>query len=123
MLWSVFTKFSFLKAIGFPLVFFALVAGLGFTHYWTYSQGKTAERAVQELRLAQALRRAAEQAQEIRDQDIQVLMGAKERETRIVERIRTVQVDVPTPDCSDLGTEWMREFNRALAIANTGHLP
>lgn len=122
-MWRLLSKLSLIKTFAIPVVTIALVGGLGFTHYWTYSKGKTAERTVQELRMAQSLRRAAEQAQKIRDEDINVLMGAKERETRIVERIRTIQIEVPTPDCSDLGPEWLREFNRAIAIANSTDIP
>lgn len=117
-MWRLITKFSVLKAFVLPAVSVALVAGLGFTHYWMYSTGKTAERTVQELRMAQALHRAAAEAEAIREHDIEILMGARDRGNRIIERIRTIQIEVPTPDCSDLGPEWLREFNRAIAIAN-----
>ncbi len=57
------------------------------------------------------------EAQKIRDQDIEIMMGARDRETKIIERIRTVNVSVPTPDCTDLGAEWVREYNKAISAA------
>ena len=82
--------------------------------------GKSAERQVQELRTAQALLRAAAEAERIREHDLLLAMEARDRETRIIERIRTVHVDVPAADCRDLGPDWVREYNRAIEAANTG---
>lgn len=95
----------------------ALLAALVGVWWHGYATGKSAERTAQEVRMAQALVRAAQEAQRIRDQDIALMMEARDRETRIIERIREVRVDVPTPDCRDLGTDWVREANRAIAAA------
>ncbi len=107
----------------FPLVVVTLVVSLGSSHLLAYRQGKTAERTVQELRTAQALQRAAREAERIRDQDLAILTGARDRETILRERIREVRIDVPTPDCRDLGADWLRAANQAIAAAHSRELP
>lgn len=106
------------KKVAIVTLVSSIVLGLGGSHYWAYSKGKTAERTVAELRMFDALRKQAEESERIRDEDIQIMLTLQGQETRIIERIREVRVDVPTPDCSDLGAEWMREYNRAIAATS-----
>jgi len=105
----------------------ALVSGLivatAASHGSLYLQGRLAERNVQEQRRAEALRRAAEEAERIRDQDLAILMGARDRETIFRERIREVRIDVPTPDCRDLGADWLQQANQALATTRSRDPP
>lgn len=79
--------------------------------------GTSQERTKQELKRLDILVRVAQEAERIREHDIKLIMEARERETQIIERIRTVNVAVPTPDCTDLGDEWVREYNRAISAA------
>jgi len=95
------------------IVITALLGTLSFGYFY----GKSVERQVQELRTAQSLLRAADESERIREHDIKLIMEARDRETQIIERIRTVNVHVPTPDCTDLGSEWVREYNRAISAA------
>jgi hypothetical protein len=103
-----------------PALLALAVVTIGGSWLHGYTTGKSAERQVQELRTAQALLRAAAEAERIREHDLLLVMEARDRETRIVERIRTVRVDVPAADCVDLGRDWVREYNRAIETANTG---
>lgn len=111
-----------LKPLLLPLSVTILVASLGASHLWAYRQGKQAERTVQEARTTQALLRAAHEAERIRDQDLALLTGARDRETILRERIREVRIDVPTPDCRDLGTDWLHAANQAIAASRSREL-
>lgn len=73
---------------------------------------------VQDIDKARAVLRAVEQSEKIRRQDFEILMEARDREIIVTEKLNTVYVDVPTPDCVDLGDDWLREFNRAINAAN-----
>jgi hypothetical protein len=110
-------KLAVLKMVLSRSVPYIVVVVFGATLMFGYFYGKSAERQVQELRTAQSLLRAAEEAERIREHDIKLIMEARDRETRIIERIRTVNVHVPTPDCTDLGVEWVREYNKAISAA------
>lgn len=99
-----------LKRFVTPLLAVAALGGA----YW---YGVQTERTAQELKSAQVLLRAAREAERIREHDIKLIMEARDRETKIVERIRTVNVSVPTPDCVDLGNDWVREYNKAISAA------
>jgi hypothetical protein len=108
---------SVLKLAVSKFVPYIVIFVFGATLMFGYFYGKNVERQVQELRTAQSLLRAAEEAERIREHDIKLIMEARDRETKIIERIRTVNVHVPTPDCSDLGVEWVREYNKAISAA------
>jgi hypothetical protein len=110
-------KLSALKLVFGRFVPYIVVVVLGATLAFGYFYGKSTERQAQELRTAQSLLRAAEEAERIREHDIKLIMEARDRETQIIERIRTVNVHVPTPDCTDLGAEWVREYNKAISAA------
>ena len=94
------------------------VVAVGGSWWHGYATGKSVERQVQDLRTAQALLRAATEAERIREHDLLLAMEARDREVQIIERIRTVRVDVPAADCRDLGDDWVREYNRAIAAAS-----
>jgi hypothetical protein len=111
------------KPLLFPLVVVTLVASLGSSHLLAYRQGRIAERAVQEMHTAAALQRAALEAERIRDQDLAILTGARDRETVLRERIREVRIDVPSPDCRDLGPDWLHAANEAIAATHSPGLP
>jgi hypothetical protein len=101
-----------------PLLITAAIAGLSASHVWAFYSGKKAERQVQEIKTAQALIRAASEAERIREHDLELAMGVRDREIRIVERIREVRVDVPTPNCERLGSDWVLEANKAVSAAS-----
>jgi precorrin-2 methylase len=82
--------------------------------YSVYAFGRSIERKDQDIVRLEALQRMAEESQKIRDQDIMIMMEATQNETRIIERIRTDRVQVVTPDCSDLGDDWVREANKIM---------
>ena len=103
-----------------PTLALLVGAAVGGSWWHGYQTGKSAERQVQELRTAQALLRAATEAERIREHDLRLAFEARDRETRVVERVRTVRVDVPATDCRDLGDDWVREYNRAIAASRAG---
>jgi hypothetical protein len=84
-----------------------------------YSTGKSSERQVQELRTAEILLRAAQEAERIREHDLKLVMEARDRETTIVERIRNVPINIPTPECTTLGDEWLQQYNDVIEAINT----
>ena len=96
-------------------------AAAGGSWWHGYQTGKSAERQVQELRTAQALLRQAAEAERIREHDLKLAFEARDRETQIIREVREIRVDVPATDCRALGADWVREYNRALAVgADTG---
>jgi tRNA G37 N-methylase Trm5 len=101
-----------------PILIGSVIALLGASHTLVYQKGKSSERAAHELAKTRAVLRAVEESERIRIRDFEILMGARQRETIITERLKTVYVDVPTPDCVDLGNDWLQEYNRALSAAN-----
>lgn len=96
-----------------------LVAGgtllLVVSHWYAFSQGQSAEATAAEARMAEHLRRQIEQAEEIRRQDMAILTGVVERETRVVREVE--RVEVPVSDCSHLGSEWLRGYNAVIDAA------
>ena len=108
----------FVKRYAAPLLSLLLVVALGGIWWHGYATGKSAERQVQELRTAQALLRAATEAERIREHDLLLAFEARDRETQIIRYIREIRVDVPAADCRSLGPEWVREYNRALAVGS-----
>jgi hypothetical protein len=80
--------------------------------------GTKSERTAQELRTAQALLRQATEAERIREHDLRLAFEARDRETRIIREVREIRVDVPAADCRALGADWVREYNRALAVGS-----
>jgi len=110
---------SILKKWLIPAGVSLLIVAFGASNWFSYNQGKDNVRQAQELQTAKTLLRVAREAEAIREHDLKLVMEARDRETTIIERIRTVKVDVPTPDCPDLGNEWLREYNRAIEAANS----
>ena len=92
------------------------VVAAGGSWWHGYSTGKGAERQTQDLHTAQALLRAATEAERIREHDLKLAFEARDRETRIIREVREIRVDVPATDCRHLGDDWVREYNRALAV-------
>lgn len=101
-----------LERIKLFLIFVVLV----FSHYYMYTQGKTAERIVQELRSYEILQAALIEAEEIRNQDIEIMMRSIKVETVVVEKIRT---EIVNSDCSDLGNDWLQFYNDTIENANS----
>ena len=101
-----------------PAAISLVVVGLGGSWWHGYQTGKSAERQTQELRTAQALLRQATEAERIREHDLLLAFEARDRETRIIREVREIRVDVPATDCRSLGPEWVREYNRALAVGS-----
>lgn len=96
-----------------------LVVAFGASNWFSYHQGKDGAEQAQELRTAKTLLRVAREAEAIREHDLKLVMGARDRETTIIERIRTVEVNVPTPDCTDLGDEWLQQYNSVIETINS----
>jgi len=95
-------------------LYLALVSILFTAIYSVFAYGKSVERKDQEIIRLEQLRKMAEEAQRIRDQDIRLMMEGIQGETRIIERIRTERIEVVTPDCTDLGVDWVREANKIM---------
>jgi hypothetical protein len=96
------------------LLFILIV--LVFSHYYMYSQGKTAERIVQELRSYEQLQKALTEAEEIRKRDVELMMRSRKVETVVVEKIRT---EIVHSECTDVGDEWLQFYNSAIENANS----
>jgi hypothetical protein len=96
------------------LIYFVLISIVISMIYSVFAYGKSVERKDQEIIRLEQLRKMAEEAQRIRDQDIRLMMEGIQGETRIIERIRTERIEVVTPDCIDLGVDWVREANKIM---------
>lgn len=109
---------GFFKGMGFlgsaGLGALAVVALVGI--YWAgHINGKAAERLAAEARMVSHLQELIEQHETIRQQDMEILSGVVERETRIVREVE--RVEVPVSDCSQLGDDWLRAYNAIIEAA------
>ena len=109
---------GFFKGMGFlgsaGLGALAVVALVGI--YWAgHINGKAAERVAAEARMVSHLQGLIEQQEAIRRQDMEILTGVVERETRIVREVE--RVEVPVSDCSQLGDDWLRAYNAVIEAA------
>jgi len=93
-----------------PFVLIGLVSVLSVTHYMAYSKGKANQKYIEELTEAKNIITALEN-------DIKILIASRERTPKIVERIKNIYVEVPTPNCDDLGNDWVFVANE---IFSTG---
>lgn len=96
-----------------PTIVLLAITALGGT--WLHGQrhGIQKQRDAYELQHLRTLQALAAEAQKIRDQDMEILMGAVQRETTIRERIREVRVPVESP-CAALGNDWVRQANQIM---------
>jgi hypothetical protein len=94
----------------------AIVVVLVGSAWW---HGHSTCKSAEELRTAQVLLRAAQEAERIREHDLKLVMEARDRETTIVERIRNVPITVPTPECTTLGDEWLQQYNDVIEAINS----
>ncbi len=97
-----------------PIAVLLLVAALGGSYWYGQKTGIQKQKAAYELQHLRTLRALAVEAQRIRDQDIEIMMGAVHRETTIRETVREVRVPVATPDCTALGADWVRQANQIM---------
>lgn len=109
---------GFFKGLGFlgsaGLGAVAVVALVGI--YWAgHINGKAAERLAAEARMVGHLQELIEQHETIRRQDMEILSGVVERETRIVREVE--RVEVPVSDCVHLGDDWVRAYNAVIEAA------
>lgn len=99
----------------------ALVLLLALTHGLAWVQGGRAVQAEADRARLAAVSRAIAQADAIRAEDAAVLATRAVERTQTREVIRYVQRAAPvvsTPDCADLGPEWVSLFNAAVHAAN-----
>jgi hypothetical protein len=87
------------------------------SHGWTYRHGVKFAQQECTVEKAEALLKFAEESERIRLEDIEIALAGVQREKEIEVVVRTIRVDVPTPECRDLGDDWLREANRALSAA------
>ena len=94
-----------------------LVITLIVTHFGAYMYGKRVERNYQEQRIEAALQELKKEAERIQREETRIIEERQQSEQKVVERIREIQIDVPTPQCIDLDDDWLREYNRAISAA------
>ena len=110
---------SILKKWLIPAGVSLLIVAFGASNWFSYNQGKDNVRQAQELQTAKTLLRVAREAEAIREHDLKLVMEARDRETTIVERIRNVPVNVPTPECTTLGDDWLQQYNNVIEAINS----
>lgn len=91
------------------------------THWYAYNSGKQAEQLAADARLAEHLQRHMEQAEAVRRQDMEILTGTVQRETRVIREVE--RVEVPVSDCTRLGAEWLRGYNAVIDAARGAGAP
>ena len=106
---------SVLKKWLIPAGVSLLIVTFAVSNWFSYNQGRQA----QELQTAKTLLRVAREAEAIREHDLKLVMEARDRETTIVERIRNVPVNVPTPECTTLGDDWLQQYNNVIEAINS----
>jgi hypothetical protein len=77
-----------------------------------FGSGKFHEQRSQELRFYKQLQNAVVEMERQRAEDIEIIMAGTNREPNLRETIREIRVPVATPDCTDLGAEWVRNANK-----------
>lgn len=94
----------------------AIVIALLASHFYVYLKARQLERNIQEIHQYEQLRNALEEAERIRNKDIELLMGAVKIETQIVETIRT---EIVHSECDNLGNDWLQFYNDAIEKSNS----
>jgi hypothetical protein len=97
-----------------PTLVLLLVVALGGSYLYGQKNGIQKQKDTYELQHLRTLQALAVEAQKIRDQDMEIMMGAVNRETTIRETIREIRVPVATPFCTDLGNEWVQQANQIM---------
>lgn len=70
--------------------------------------------------------RIIQEASERYEQDMELLMDSSREFGRIKEIIRYVDKETPkveTPECTDLGNDWIRLYNQSIEAANMSGTP
>ena len=104
---------AFLKWLA-PTAVLLLVASHGGSWWLGQRAGVQSQKDAYELQHLRALQALAIEAQRIRDQDMEIMMGAVHRETTIRETLREIRVPVATPECTALGAEWVQQANKIM---------
>lgn len=97
-----------------PTLVLLLVAALGGSWWLGQKSGVQKQKDAYELQYLRTLQALAVEAQKIREQDMEIMLGAVNRETTIRETIREIRVPVATPFCTDLGNEWVQQANQIM---------
>jgi len=97
-----------------PTAVLLLAAALGGSWWHGQKTGIQKQKDAYELQHLRTLQALAAEAQRIRDQDMEIMMGAVHRETTIRETLREIRVPVATPECTALGAEWVRQANEIM---------
>lgn len=90
-----------------------LIGSLIFSHTFVYYKGKEFINEKNQQLIEAELVRQREEIDRIHAEEIRILMESRNDQVKIIERIQKVNVFVDTP-CNDLGSEWLREFNKAI---------
>lgn len=98
------------------VIFFLLT--LIFSHFSVYIYGKQIEKAYQKEKIELARKAFESKLEKLQVEKNIIIENLKQSETKVIEVIREIQVDVITPDCTDLGNEWLREYNRAISASS-----
>jgi len=91
-----------------------LVAALSFSHYWMYQKGKETERYASMQQIIEVLEEQKQHLEKVHEKEMNILRERHESEKRILEKASEINIDVDTPECVDLGTDWLFEYNRAI---------
>jgi hypothetical protein len=105
------------KKAAAPLLGAAVAGGL---LVLTFSFGVSYEKSRQQGHFLRQLQSMVEESRRIRDQDLEIIMGSRDRETIVRERVREVRVPVVTPDCDRLGRDWVSQANRIMGAGSGG---
>jgi hypothetical protein len=97
-----------------PTTVLLLVAALGGSWWHGQKTGIQKQKDAYELQHLRTLQALAVEAQKIRDQDMEIMMGAVHRETTIRETVREIRIPVATPECIALGAEWVQQANQIM---------
>lgn len=116
---------SLLRFKWIPIALIGIPAVLGGTWLIAYQKGLAEGKYAAQLDQAEAVNQAlADQQQRMRAlhrRDLQIVTASALREQEIRRNVIAIETPVATPDCVDLGPEWLRAYAEGvLATGATG---
>jgi|2_EtaG_2_1085320.scaffolds.fasta_scaffold10747_2 uncharacterized membrane protein len=112
-----------IKQIAIAAVVIVILGAMGASYKFTYNAGWNGAVLEHQDLATEAQNRAIEAARREWEITAEAARQTIEDESSITEEIRNVDREIPgvnTPDCVDLGADFLRVFNAAVSASNDG---
>ena len=87
---------------------------LSFSHIWMYQKGKEAQKISSMEQTIEALEAQRSHLETIHSIEIEQITSRYEKENQIIQESMDIDINVDTPECSDLGDDWLLQYNSAI---------